>query len=120
MQNYGPGRGCIINSGQKAAKNKILAELKKLPKTDIQIVTCRAKQSDLKRRQDYGKKKTLEPPSKKKKPSSAEMGELATFPGLREHLFLACAGPVPTVKRLHLPIQLIGEGIIKYAPPNVT
>jgi len=100
------------------AKTKILAELKKLPKTEVQVVTCRANQSDLKRRQNYGRKvASSDPAAKKRKAAHTEMGELASFPGLREHLVLACAAPVPEVRRLHLPMQLSGEGQNKIGTP---
>ena len=101
------------------AKTKILAELKKLSKVDIHVVTCRANQSDLKRRQDYGKKLAAsDPRAKKRKETVPEMGELSSFPGLREHLILGCAALVPEVRRLHLPIQLTGEGQNKIGAPK--
>ena len=111
LHNYGPGRGCITNSGLNNAKDDILKKLNKLPNTELQVVTLRAQQGHLKRRQDYGKKIALsDPASKNRKQVVPEMGQLANFPGLREHLIIACAAPVPEVRRLHLPIQLIGQG----------
>ena len=111
LHNYGPGRGCITNSGLNAAKDDILKKLNKLTGIELQVVTLRAKQADLKRRQDFGKKVALsDPSSKKRKQVVPEMGQLANFPGLREHLIMGCAAPVPEVRRLHLPIQLTGEG----------
>jgi len=96
----------LINSGQKTANRKIAVEMATLKKTDVQVVTCRTKQKDLKRRQEYGSKKTrtAEPRvGEKRKPTNVEVGDLHNFPALKEQLFVGYAGPLPEVRRPLLP-----------------
>ena len=116
-------RHCSPYTDQKTANKKIKSELQKIPKTDLHTITCRAKQSHIKRRQEYDPTRG-EGQQNKKRRTVGEMGNLSNFPCLTEEMFCCYACPVPE-ERPHR-IQMAGiensgypEQIISLPNPNL-
>ena len=86
---------CLFTSsytGQKTAHKEISTRLKKIPKTDVHIITLRAKQSHIKRRQNYD---PIERKQDEKRRRIGEICNLKNFPCITEECFLAYTCPVP-------------------------
>jgi hypothetical protein len=84
----------MLYTGQVKPNQKIKKELQKLPKTDLQVITLRAKQAHIKRRQNYDPKQA-DGGDKKRVRRVGEMGNLKTFPCLKEECWMAYSCSVP-------------------------
>ena len=89
--------------------------------TDLRTVTCRAKQSHIKRRQDYDPSQGEGGDKKRQK---GEMGNLSNFPGITEEMFLAYSSPVPEEREHRTPMPGIEnsgypEQLISLPNPNL-